>query len=168
MDQPHGESHIAVLFFLFRHIQKYTCLCRNDDEEVTQEQNQKKTEEPCGVQDPVMCRPPEDCHAARQKAFAPTGPAVSPSEGQHVHQYSFHPSTVDGFGCGKLRETNGSDSIFTRTVRISSTFRKNATTLHTTRKNIYVETKNYKWIKSEFFPLPISEGHLYEVIVCSI
>lgn len=31
---------------------------------------------------------------------APTGPAFSLSEGQHIH--SFYPSTVDGFSCGKL------------------------------------------------------------------
>lgn len=96
-------SHILLFCSSYLGIYKNTRVCAVMTMKRWRKKNKtKEAEEPFWVQDPVACRPPDDRHAAMQKAFAPTGPAVSPSEAQHVHQYSFHPSTVDGFWLWKV------------------------------------------------------------------
>lgn len=92
-------SHILLFCAFHLGIYRNTHVC------VMQKRMQKKTEEPFWIQNPVAYRLLDDCRAATQKVFAdgaPTGPEVS----VHIHQYTFYPSTVDGFSCGKLLKTD--------------------------------------------------------------
>lgn len=107
VDQRYGASHISVLCFLFRHMQKYTRLYRNEKWKVTQERMQKKDLKSLFEFRILSHGDSWTTVMLRHRKCLSTG---------HQQDLHFHClranifihflSTVDGFSCGKLLETD--------------------------------------------------------------